>query len=426
MNNLQGIDTYAARLLMISFFLPMQWQVWVVMGLSVYFVIRAISVKPQMPKSYFLWAPVLGGIFLLFLFSYPITPDANRARLLSLFEHKISLLLMPFVFAIISPAFATLIRRELRWFIYACIVVCAAGNVHFFYQYYFTAEAGRTLSHVAYRSDFNAYTGIHPTYMGMYLNLSICIILFSEGFNGRGKRFLKYALVYLLLFFSLALLAKSPMIALVLIFIHYAYVHRKNLYQYRMLFAGGLVAVVVAWFFIPFFSQRIYEMVLLPGHGKGGNVIDNSVSARRLIWSIDTGIFKDYWLTGVGPGRLYDVLRERYFFYSLGSDFKVAYYDPHNEYMYEWLCFGVLGIAVFMAVLLIHLVKAIRLKDHLYLYLLVTLYITFFTETALSMQFGVIFYALFTSMFFYSKQLKAELPGMEKFHAKAHKEIPDA
>ncbi|MFI5195976.1 MAG: O-antigen ligase family protein [Chitinophagales bacterium] len=406
MNKLSIIDKYAARLLMVSFFLPMKLQVWAVMAVSVYFVSRTFTEKERIPRSNFVWALILGSGYLLYLFSIPMTPVAYRAVLLTLCEHKVSFLLMPFVFAIITPRFGELIRRELTWFVYVCFIVCVAGNAAFLYAHYFINGDYHSLSHVVYRTNFYHYTGLHPTYMAMYLSFSICILLLSGEFNSRTEKIVKYALLYSMFIFSLALLAKSPLIALIIIFIHYSYVHRKTLYKYKILFAGLPAAVAAAWFFIPFVSQRINEALQFFGYGKSGNVADNSVYARKLIWSIDTGLLKDYWLTGIGPGRLIHALHERYFFYSLCSDFPVAYYDPHNEYFYEWLSFGILGIVVFLGIFLVYLIKAIRVKDHLNLYLLIILYITFFTETVLSLQRGILFYAVFTAMMFYPKPLK--------------------
>jgi hypothetical protein len=95
-------------------------------------------------------------------------------------------------------------------------------------------------------------------------------------------------------------------------------------------------------------------------------------------------------------------LKEKYFFYSLSHNFNIGYFDPHSQYFWEWLCFGILGVGLLVAILLVHFAKAIRSKDHLYLYLMILLSITFATESFLSRQQGVVFYALFTSLFFFA------------------------
>ncbi len=401
MSKLSGVDKFAARLLMISFFLPQVAQAAAAVLTCLYFVFRTFSSKQPVPLGNYVWALLIGSFYLLYLFAIPLTPNEYKHFLSLLCQRKASLLFMPLVFAIITPSFGELIMGEIMYFVYGCVASCLAGNADFIYHYLTGSGGTDALSHVHYRIIFETFTGTHPTYMGMFLVFSICITLLYTIANSPGEKVLKYGLLYLQLIFLLALLAKSPVIALVIIAIHYAYTQRKTLYRYKMLIAGSLVFVIAACFFIPFVGQRINELVQFSGSAKHGNVADNSVYVRQLIWSVDTDMLRQYWLTGVGPGRLLHMLHERYFFYSIAHNYFVGNLDPHNEYFYEWLCFGVTGILLFVAVLVTHFVKALRATDQLYIYLLILLYITFFTETVLSRQQGVLFYAIFTSFFFF-------------------------
>jgi O-antigen ligase len=238
--------------------------------------------------------------------------------------------------------------------------------------------------------------------MAMYLCFSICILLLAAQFTNRAQNAVKYLLLYSLLIFLLALLAKAPLIALVVIAVHYAFVQRKNLYRYKAVLAGTVAVVAAAWLFIPFVSQRVNEM-LQAGAGRTGSVADNSVYARQQIWHVDMDLLRQHWLTGIGPGRIYETFLNQMLYYSLGNGTVLNIHDPHNEYVYEWLSFGVLGIILFATILIVYLTRAIRAKDHLFLYLLIILYTTFFTETVLSTQHGVLFFTVFTAMLFYSK-----------------------
>ena len=128
---------------------------------------------------------------------------------------------------------------------------------------------------------------------------------------------------------------------------------------------------------------------------------------RQMIWKTETDLLKQHWLTGVGPGRILHTLNERYFFYSVYHNLPVGYFDPHDQYISDWLSFGIVGILLLMATLIVHFVKALKAKNNLYLYLLVIFAVTFFTETALSRQKGIIFFAVFTSLFFFYSQRPA-------------------
>ena len=400
------MDQYVARLLMLSFFLPMKLQVLATMGTCVYFVVRSVVAKQAGPAGNYLHALILGSGFLLFLFAIPFTTPEFMKPLLENCQHRVSFLFMPFVFAIVSPKFKEVLMGELMYFVYGCFIICVAANADIGYHYYYAGSGVQPLSHVGYRSTVHAFTEVHPTYLSMYLCFSICILLLSQELDIRVRPYIQNVLLYGSFIFLLALGAKMPIIALVIILVHFAWVRRADLRRHRSLLIGLPLSVAAAWIFIPFLRQRLYEMLQFFGSGRSGSIADNSVYARQMIWSMDMSLLKNYWLTGVGPGRVFSAMRLQSFFYSLGSGIPAQYHDPHNEYFYEWLCFGILGIAIFVATLFTHFRQAVRFKDHLYLYLLLVLCITFFTETVLSLQRGVMFYAVFTSLMYYRPGIK--------------------
>lgn len=408
MNSLENIDQYVARLLMVSFFLPPKVGMFAAIGSCLYFFIRTMLLRDWSPRRNYLWAFFLGSSFLLYLLAIPLTQPEYRKVLLHICERRESFLLFPLVFAIMAADFRILIREELIYFMYACFISCAVANADFIYHFLSGHEGTHPLSHVLYRMYFEAITGLHPTYMGMYLAFSICILLQSSLFNEGAGRVVKYFVAYILLVFLLSLLAKSPLLALIVIGVHTGYKQRSTLAKYKAAIFGALAAMVATAFAIPFFRQRMGEMLNLFGKGNTESAANNSVAVRKLIWHIDTDLIARHWLKGVGPGRLLHVLHERYFFFSLSNGFPVGYYDPHNEYFSQWLAFGVLGILLFVGIMVVQFSKAIKVKDYLYLYLLIILAITFCTETVISRQQGVIFYGVFTSLFFFYDQVRGE------------------
>ncbi len=395
------IDTYVSRLLMVCFFLPDHVQTFVVIGVGAYFGFRTFASGPLPPRSNYMWAVLLGSMYLLYAGSLALTPDIYMARLGHALERKASLFALPVAFAIITPAFGRIIMSEIVFFAYACAASCLMGNLGFVYHHFFTSDIP-TLSHVAYRLGFEALTGLHPTYISMYIAFSICIMLSPAAAAVRPA--LRYLIIGALLLFMLALLAKTPIIALILILMYQAWARRRELVRYRLPIAISMAAVIAACFFIPFIGQRIGEVFSFFGHGKATNVADNSMHVRALIWDIDTSLLKHYWLTGIGPGQMLYRLHDHYFIYSLLHNFNVGFYDPHNEYFYEWLCFGITGIVLFVIIMAAHISRARRSQNPLYGSLLFILYLTFTTESVLARQQGVIFYATFTSLFFFLAQ----------------------
>lgn len=408
--NLQKTDTFAARLLMMSFFLQENLQVFAAIGTCVYFVTRTITTKQFRPSNNLLWILLIGGGYLMYVLAIPLTAPEHQRAIFTLLERKSSYLLMPIVFAFTAPEFRSLIMRQLMFFVYGCLITCAVGNAAFMYHHFIANPATVTLSHVWYRNIFEECTSIHPTYMSMYLCVGLCITLLYATPRNRWESRLKNALLYLLLILTLALFAKAPLIALAIIAVHLLYGYRKQLYKFKLHFIAFAATVAGAYFFIPFFRQRAEELLgLLHNNKDAENITQNSVNIRKLIWDTDTNMLKHYWLTGTGPGRMLDLLHQRYFFQSVYRGYWVGYFDPHNQYFYEWLSFGIAGIAVLLLALAVQYRRAIQHKNNLYLYFLIIISITFFTESLLGRQTGILFYSIFASLFFFYTPQKKEI-----------------
>ena len=399
MNKLEQVDKYAARLIMLSFVLPMQIQIIALFAPFIYFIFRTFQVKEHVPVSNYLWGIFLGTTYLFYLFALTTTPPAYINVVHQLCEYRLSYLLIPVLFSIISPQKTEIIYKELCWFVYFSIAACLITNISFIVTYSRLPQGFKGVTHVAYRIYFEEFCGLHPTYMSMYLALSAGILFTATKISSR----LKYLLFYVMLALLLPLLAKSPLIALALMLAHQAWLRRHTLWQYKWIFAGMLGVLALSYLFIPFVSQRIQEMSGLSG-GVQGNINDNSVYVRKMIWEVDSTMARHFWLTGCGPGRIMQLLKIRYFFYSLHYGYNVNSYDPHNEYFYQWISFGLTGILFFIATLLIHFYNALKKRQHLYFYALLILIITSFTESVLTTQHGLIFYSFFTALFFFCKK----------------------
>ncbi len=402
------VDIWAARLLMLCFFLPMAVQVTALLVAVAYFTATTVVDKYKAPATKYGWALCLSAGYYLYLAAFAFTPAPLQHLLAALCEYKLSYLLLPFFFAIIPPEKSMVIRSQLLWFVYGCIALCTIANSMYLYHFCIVPGTVQHLGHVQYRMYIENITGIHPTYISMYLCFAISILLLAPEFKG-SRAWLRYILLYLLLIFLLSMLAKSALLALLIILAHYAYTQRRLLSKYLLHITGGIVAIAAALWFIPFFGQRMGEVLQFTGITKNStNTTDNSMHIRKLVWDTDVHLLHQHWVSGVGPAALRHILTVRYFFYSIANGFFVGYYDPHNQYMYDWLSFGLAGILVLLLTLGVQVVRAWRTADNLYLYLLTILCVTFSTETVLSRQYGVVFYAVLTSLFFFTKQQRGE------------------
>jgi O-antigen ligase len=387
------MDVWMARLLMASFGMPIKPQGGAAILVCIYFLVRGLFAGGSPFAGNYKKALLLSAPYLVLLIALIFVPHEYAHGLSLLCQTRASMLLVPLVFAALPTFLLTTIWQQRYWFVGACIAACLWGNAMFAYQY--LTLHGMQLTHVAYRSYFHLITGIHPTYISMYLCFAICIMLAADV----RSRSLKYGVIYLLIVLLLCLLAKTPILALVPVFVHAAWRRRGRLGRYRGVIAGALLATTVVCVFVPFVRQRVAEFSGMFAKNETSGIIDNSVAMRRIIWSVDMNVLHRNWLAGVGPGQLKPVLAEHYFFHSLYNGVKVGPYDPHNEYLFEWLSSGIGELLLLLVVLGVHFTTAIRRRNDTYLYLLVILCTTFFTETVLSLQQGVLLFSVFTTLF---------------------------
>ncbi|MFC5412791.1 O-antigen ligase family protein [Larkinella bovis] len=399
MNSLIKYDKYLARLVMISFFLPNRVQIFLLMGIFLFWLIRDNFVyKNQFFRPYG-GALVLGSVYLLYAIYVPFTDPAFRSGVLFDLEQKATLFAAPFIVLLMQPQTRKIISGELLFFVYGCFLSCLVGNLLYLHEYGWHITGPE--AHIQYRLYFEKITGLHPTYMGIYLCFSTAILLISPQHRQQLKGWKLGAVLFPLFMFLMALMPKAPVIALFVILGYYGWINREHKYRFVPIMAVLLVSVSVACISIPFSSQRIGEFSTALEAKPNDNPMDNSIQMRQVIWSVDLDVLKEHWLGGVGPGELDRFLTAQYEVYARRLNVPLVAYDTHNEYLNQWLAFGVVGIGLLLLTLGIQYANAIRRHDHLYMLLLMVFTVTFFTENVWSQQKGIVFYSFFTSLFFF-------------------------
>ena len=404
MNKIKLIDTYIARLLMISFVLPGSIQVLLLITSTIYFVFRTLLSGYNPAKKDYLWAFLLGSGYLLYIIYLPFTPQQFKGEALMYCEHRISYFLFPFALIAMNSSFKDLIKKELPFFAYATLASAFAGNVAFIAHY--LSAHNEVLSHVSYRLYFEDITGLHPTYMSLYLGFSVCILMLQPVTL---KPVFRYILYYFLFLFLFSLLAKTPILALFMVLIILIVITKSFIRSQKAMFISLLLALLSVVAFVPFLGQRVHEMVQYANKkDTTASVVTNSLYARQLIWKVNTSVLHDNWMLGAGPGKVQSLMNAQYDKYYILNHIQPVYYGPHNEYVNAWLAFGLIGIVILLFTLGVQFYNALKSKNNLYLSLLILLSITFITETVLSRQQGVTFYALFTALFFFTDKSREE------------------
>ena len=354
-------------------------------------------------KKEYLTALFLGCFYFLYLIYIPFA-GVNLHPLLFLCEKKLSLIILPFTVLFINKATENKPAFNWLFFVYACVGVCLAANLYILIN--FIIHQPSIIFQVYYRQYFEELTNTHPTYMGIYIAFSICVLIYKFQKNLiPGKHItLHAALGLLLLIFLLFLSPKMPLVALLLIGV-YVFINLKFSLKKYFILLSVFIIVVSGYFLIPSFQQRWLETSSFISTPENSfSFSENSLSIRKIIFEIDMNMLKPFWIKGTGPGNLQAYLDNYYYYVSVSTKTLIGSYNTHNEYLNIWLSFGILGILFFAGLLFFHFRKAYLMGNLLYVYFLVLICCCFLTENILDRQRGVVFFALLGAYFWQEKE----------------------
>lgn len=391
--------------LMLSFSLPMSMQTWIVGLWIVSMMVIGWQEKITITRKEVLAILFFTISFFSYVAMYLRTPVANFSYIHFILERKASLLLFPLPALITIRLYKDTFLKQLIWFPLGITAKFIITHILFLFH-----EQGMLIfqTHVAYRDTFNEVAQIHPTYFGMYLVFAILILQY-----GYVKSFLKqdtWRRVWqiLLILFLVLLSPKSPMLALGMIaVIDLLLWSRMQQQQKIILVTASMAFFVLAWWQIPLFHDRVQEVVEFftkNSSSHGGT----SMEMRQLIFQTDMALLKDHWVVGLGPFALEEKMNQAFYLFSIMHQQSFGFYNTHNEFLNQWLCFGIAGILYFLFLLVVHGLRAVKCKNYLYISSLLLLVMCFTTENILSRQHGVIFFALFMAIFYFQHEVSSE------------------
>lgn len=409
MANREQLITRMARILMLSFFMPPGIQTLLLICLGGVIAFFALKDHILLSKKDVLQCLALSGTYVCYLAMIPFTHAPLRSDLLAMIETKAGLIILPFLTLVLIKLFPGKLIHQLAWFVYGCAVVSLGANIIILWQG-MNEQALLLSQHVAYRHAFESVTGIHPTYFGMYICFALAIMWVHPAWFPKSRMF-AYLLQVVLMTSLFLLTPKAAIMALTLSGIYYLIVvsalKGKEKWLLVSILAGSLLFL---YLYLPVFNQRVNEVFRFFSQPVA-DLRNNSVEVRHLIFQIDMDLLRQHWVTGMGPAALNTEFMQRSWTASLLSGYPFPIYNTHNEYLNQWISFGLAGILIFLASLAIQVNRALYSRNHLYrLFLMITLVI-FFTENVLSRQQGVVYFAFFTSFLFFQAPVQYEKEG---------------
>ena len=324
-------------------------------------------------------------------------------------ERRLSLLAFPLIL------YRPVTDNQLRWVCMSFVTgVCLAliyCLISAFIKYLNQSDSNFFFYHT-----FTSAIHMHAVYLAAYVVLCIHIMLFYMNRKSRLQRLLLYSSMFILLP-GLLLLSSKMLSGILLVGIGFWLFYFSGIKRRKRIVVFILFSVffISSLYMIPQTRNRFEfeinsDLGILKKDSFRYDTPFTGTSLRLEIWKLCLSIQqeKKAWFTGVGTGDFQDLLNKKYS--SLGmymgtpatSDTGFKGYGPHSEYLEMLFELGLPGLALFLYILLVMVVKAFRSNDYLFLQLMLILCLFFVTESVLSTNKGIIF-SLFFGVLFYAR-----------------------
>lgn len=328
----------------------------------------------------------------------------NRSLALRFLEKNIAFLLFPlFMIANKSFIFPDTLKKALYGFVFSNLILASYVWIIILSKGYSQIMESDNYYNPTIRNIFSDVSGIHLPYLGMLFVFSGLVLLHTILLSVKKVSILngfRLLAIGLLLFSVVVFAARLALFSFLLIAMFLIFKTTKSI-GVRVIFISGFLLLILSVFMVPSSRKRIDEVLntklILPNKNQNSN----EVNFRYGIYHCVGAIFKENWLTGVGPGNVQKKLDECYSGYTYVNydDYKHIEYNSHNQYMDICLKYGVFGLIAF----LIFLLWGVNNKDLIYHLFLFLVLIGLVTENLFDRQIGVVFFTFFNSLFFINK-----------------------
>jgi O-antigen ligase len=381
-------------------YLPPFMILWLVVGMLENFLNRAWNVRKDV-----LWL-FIGFILVLSVSFFGLIYDDDRSNGLVQIFRRFSFLIFPLILLFPGTRIKSRVNNLLRVFVYStclyiiiCFVYALTRSIHILNGIW-TFSAHSTEEYwVNYFLGTDFSFSQHPSYLSMYIVLSIFIsleYLFTKSQTLISK--MKWSLISLLLLLSIYLLSSRVGIISIIILLPVYLLFKTRGIRNRALIIVFGVSIIAVLLFLFIKGERIQSYVR---EKAGTPIIERLRTDERMsFWKSATGVIKKNPIFGVGIGSSCEELKKEF----KKKGFIQGYYDTlnaHNQYLEELLESGIIGLLVFLGTIGIMVFNAIRNRNLLYGVFIIMMLIFFMFESILNRIAGVTFFALFSFLLLY-------------------------
>lgn len=393
----------------LAFLIPSGFYFLVLPVLAIAGICRIIAgdfqLRPSQFKRTVIFFPILLYLYVMvqFFFSH------HFGEAVSSLSEKLPFLLFPLIIGTSGIFDKQLSARALRAFV---VSICLAMTAAILYAAWDTITTHQAIVQIgaSFHNKFSWYgltrlfDNWHPTYVSVFCNLAIAVILGTPGPTNIRKWISPFRLgsllAFLLLSCSIFLLYSITGIIIyccLLLFFGYKWLLRWQLPRVAniglVLLTVGVLAAVL--YTNPMKLEKIDKL-----RQKGWKATDlegetNVLTIRLAKWTTYMDVLRKNYLFGATPGDIKEQ-REKAYEEKGYKDLALHNYNAHNEYLEVLATYGIAGFIIFLIILAAPLSG--KSDDPLLLPFMIIALIAFATESILERQQGLLFFFFFYSL----------------------------
>ena len=346
------------------------------------------------PKSACAWFLLLASPFLLMLLDMPRAPDLRTGW--HLVERSTALIAFPTGFLLLrAPSHPRFRDAMCDIFTLASLLLALYANGVVIFHGMLASLVPSADFSFAYRASFFTITGLHPPYAA-YFFLSAALFQVVRVLDPFQRKWWRFATIIVLVVAALLVASRTPLFAFAAACIAVLFMRAKK--RTAWTWSIGLVlALAIASLFVPSIAQRTHQLIETAESPAGSQPL-NSVNIRMPIAHCTSALLKEHWLLGIGQANVQPALDACYQQFNIPLLLDGSY-GTHCQPLHWWLCFGILGLLLFIALFALLMRRAWQQRDAAHFGSLLLILICCATENVLARQWGVVLFACFNALF---------------------------
>lgn len=335
-------------------------------------------------------------VWLLSFLGYFLSQDQKMASFI--LEKQLMIFVLPIILPLAFDITYQNIKKIMISLIFGSTV---AVFVLISYMYFEITESNESVDSIFsekyFNHNFSSPLSVHPTYLSLYLNLSLVGVLYWYRELTKVLDKILSIIVATFLFTGIIFLSsRNVTISSVIVILILLYPLFKNKLYYL---TGGLVLTITLISLIfsnSYLKERFSSQFFDDISGVRGKEV-STLEPRNERWNLGIELVKESPFFGHGTGDEVLELRKKYkenkMFISYIENFNI-----HNQYLSILIKHGIIGFIIFILSLYYYIRIAIKTHNLIYLFFLGVLLLTFCTENILDSNKGIFYFAFFNTV----------------------------